>query len=408
MQSEKLFSMIWQNGNSTEAWIIFIPTIMMHQAYLDRRNFLKLAGAAGTLSLTKGIAGWLDDFGKSTVLMAGFDPAPPFRPVKVSANRVIKTAVGLRPYRPSGFVIKPEKIDNKLLVHNYGHGGGGVSLSWGTAKIAVENVLQSDISDIAVAGCGVIGLSTALLLQSKGFNVKIYTKDFPADTTSFVAGALWGPVAVYEEMKTSPEFLHQFYWASGVSQKIFKDFEGKKYGVSWIKNYSLGKPFSFPGGKDLYSGFKEYPDGEFLFGFNNVQEINNLLIDMPVYLKALLEDFYTQGGKTETRNFNSIRDFTLLPEQIIMNCTGLGAGKLLNDKELIPIKGQLSILMPQPEIDYSYMAVSEGKFLYMLPRKDGIVLGGTSEKGNWSLEPDEKESERILKGHAAIAASLKG
>jgi len=54
------------------------------------------------------------------------------------------------------------------------------------------------------------------------------------------------------------------------------------------------------------------------------------------------------------------------------------------------------------------MAVSEGKFLYMLPRKDGIILGGTSEKGNCSLEPDEKETERILRGHAEIAASLKG
>jgi D-amino-acid oxidase len=376
--------------------------------YLNRRNFIKLAAAAGTFSLAKGIPGWPDDFVRfnSRPYSSGADPR--FKPVKVSADRLIKTVAGLRPYRPSGFVIKTEKIADKLLVHNYGHGGGGVSLSWGTAKIAVENVLQSDINNIAVAGCGVIGLSTALLLQSKGFKVKIYTKEFPADTTSSVAGALWGPVAVYEEKKASSEFLHQFYWASGVSQKIFQDFEGEKYGVSWIKNYSLGKPFNFPGGKDLYSGFREYQDGVFLFGFNNVQEVNNLLIDMPVYLKALLEDFYMQGGKTETRNFNSIRDFTLLPEHIIMNCTGIGAGKLLNDKELIPVKGQLSILMPQPEIDYSYMAVSEGKFLYMLPRKDGIILGGTSEKGNWSLEPDGKETERILKGHAVIAASLKG
>jgi D-amino-acid oxidase len=373
---------------------------------LDRRKFLKLAGATGTLSLMKGITCWPYECGKNTSLLTVSETGPQFKPVKVSPDRLIKTVVGLRPYRSSGFVINTEKINDKLVVNNYGHGGGGVSLSWGTAKIAVENILQSGISDIAVAGCGVIGLSTALLLQSKGFNVKIYTKDFPADTTSFVAGALWGPVSVYEGKKTNSEFLNKFYWACGVSHSIFQDFAGEKYGVGWIKNYSLGKPFNFPGGKDLYPGFKEYPDGEFLFGFNNVQEINNLLIDMPVYLKALLEDFYVQGGKTETRIFNTIQDFTHLPEQIIMNCTGLGAGKLLNDKELIPVKGQLSILMAQPEIDYSYMAVSEGKFLYMLPRKDGIILGGTSEKGNWSLEPDDRETERILKGHAAIAASL--
>jgi len=303
-------------------------------------------------------------------------------------------------------VLKTEKINDKLIVHNYGHGGGGVSLSWGTSSIAVENIAQSDISEIAVVGCGVIGLSTAQLLQSKGFNVTIYSKEIPPNTTSDVAGALWGPVSVFEEGKAGIEFIEQFYWSSRISHRIFQDFISEKYGVRWIKNYSLGKPFNFPGGKDLYSGFKEHQNGEILFGFSNVQEINTMMIDIPIYINALLEDFYIRGGKTEVRYFDSIQDIALLPERVIMNCTGLGARKLLNDDELIPVKGQLSILMPQPEIDYSYVASSEGKLLYMLPRNDGIILGGTAEKGNWSLEPDEQESERILKGHASIADSL--
>ena len=222
---------------------------MNSKSNLDRRHFLKLAGAAGTLSLTKGIANWNENFIRIKSHTDSSGTIPQFRPVKVSADRVIKTVVGLRPYRSSGFMIKTQKTEGKLLVHNYGHGGAGVSLSWGTAKIAVENVLESGISDIAVAGCGVIGLSTALLLQSKGFKVRIYTKEFPEDTTSFVAGALWGPVAVYEEKDTSPDFRNKFYWASGISHKIFQDFAGEKYGIRWINNYSLGKPFNFPGGK---------------------------------------------------------------------------------------------------------------------------------------------------------------
>ena len=31
-----------------------------------------------------------------------------------------------------------EKLDSKLLVHNYGHGGGGMTLSWGTSDLAME------------------------------------------------------------------------------------------------------------------------------------------------------------------------------------------------------------------------------------------------------------------------------
>jgi glycine/D-amino acid oxidase-like deaminating enzyme len=51
---------------------------------------------------------------------------------------VIREVVGLRPYRASGFVVDAEKIGNKLLVHDYGHGGGGVTLSWGTASLAID------------------------------------------------------------------------------------------------------------------------------------------------------------------------------------------------------------------------------------------------------------------------------
>src|ERR1041384_6969990 len=50
--------------------------------------------------------------------------------VRVAESRVIRTIVGLRPFRPSGFVVRAEKLGEKVLVHNYGHGGGGVTLSW--------------------------------------------------------------------------------------------------------------------------------------------------------------------------------------------------------------------------------------------------------------------------------------
>ena len=44
-------------------------------------------------------------------------------PVRVSWDRIIRATVGLRPHRPSGFVLRAEKLDAKTLIHNYGHGG---------------------------------------------------------------------------------------------------------------------------------------------------------------------------------------------------------------------------------------------------------------------------------------------
>ena len=44
-------------------------------------------------------------------------------PVLVSPDREIRTTVGLRPFRPSGFAVRAEKLDDTLVVHIYCHGG---------------------------------------------------------------------------------------------------------------------------------------------------------------------------------------------------------------------------------------------------------------------------------------------
>ena len=373
---------------------------------IERRKFLKMAGLTAGIGASFGFGFKQSDSDVITPQTKSHDLS--FKPVKVSSDRVIRTIVGLRPFRPSGFILKSERLNDKTIIHNYGHGGGGVSLSWGTAKLAVDLALQTQETSFAVLGCGVIGLSTARLLQRKGFQVTIYAKDLPPETTSNVAGAMWAPVSVYEENKVTSEFMNQFNLASKISHRMFQDFVGEKYGVWWIKNYFLGNAFDFPGGKELYPGFSEHHDAKIFFGTPDVIEISTMMIEPPIYLNALTEDFYLAGGKIEVRHFDSKQDIELLVERVIMNCTGLGASKLFIDPELIPVRGQLSILLPQTEIDYSYVAPSHDNLLYMFPRKDGIILGGTSEKGNWSLEPDAKESERILNGHHKISTSLGG
>jgi D-amino-acid oxidase len=104
-------------------------------------------------------------------------------PVRISLDRVTRTTVGLRPYRAGGFVLRAEGRDDKTIVHDYGHGGGGMTLSWGTALLARDFALQTEKRRAAVIGCGVIGLSTARVLQDAGFDVTIYARELPPDTT---------------------------------------------------------------------------------------------------------------------------------------------------------------------------------------------------------------------------------
>jgi D-amino-acid oxidase len=120
-------------------------------------------------------------------------PLPPrgtrlvLAPVNIARDRIIRIDVGLRPFRSAGFVVRNEMLGDKTIVHNYGHGGGGVTLSWGTAALALEQA--PPVRDCAVLGCGAVGLATARLTQERGMQVTIYAAALPPETTSNVAGA---------------------------------------------------------------------------------------------------------------------------------------------------------------------------------------------------------------------------
>jgi glycine/D-amino acid oxidase-like deaminating enzyme len=87
----------------------------------------------------------------------------------------------------------------------------------------------------------------------------------------------------------------------------------------------------------------------------------------------------------------------------VFNCTGLGAGALFGDTELTPMRGQLAVLLPQPEIGY---ATETDDGMYMFSRSDGVILGGTADRGDWSTAVDPATTDRLLARHAAIARRL--
>jgi glycine/D-amino acid oxidase-like deaminating enzyme len=366
---------------------------------LHRRTFIQSAIAAtGGLALS----------GISFRSLVAKDNKRTLLPVKVSRDRLIRTVVGLRPYRPEGFRIEAEKFDDKLLVHHYGHGGAGITLSWGSAHLALELAHDLRQANCAVLGCGVIGLSTARLFQRRGGSVTIYAKDLPPETTSNIAGGFWYPTSVYEGNRTTPKFLDQFRQACLTANRAFQLLAGPEYGVRWIDTFELqsGETLlsdEMPGGTELYPDNHRFEDGKKYFGLQAVRQFSTMLIEPQTYLNALLRDFYVAGGKVVVREFQNREEIAQLPERLIFNCTGLGAKKLVSDASLTPVRGQLEILLPQPEIDYCYV----GELGYMFPRRDGIVLGGTFEHDVWSLEPNPDTVTRILDNHQQLMKRMK-
>ena len=75
---------------------------------------------------------------------------------------------------------------------------------------------------------------------------------------------------------------------------------------------------------------------------------------------------------------------------------------LFGDENLGPVRGQLEVLLPQPEVDYCYLGGG-----YMFPRRDGIILGGTFDHDDWSLAPRPEQATQILEAHTEIMKGLK-
>src|ERR1051326_8913661 len=99
-----------------------------------------------------------------------------------------------------------------------------------------------------VVGCGVVGLSTARLLQQRGYAPTIYARAMPPATTSNVAGGLWDPVTVYDHEQVTPEFRRQFGEAAQFAFRRYQSLAGDRYGVRWMPVYSLsrGGPHQMP------------------------------------------------------------------------------------------------------------------------------------------------------------------
>jgi D-amino-acid oxidase len=337
-------------------------------------------------------------------------PEPPRRyaRVHVSEDRVIRTVVGLRPYRPSGFVVRAEKVGDKTVVHNYGHGGGGITLSWGTSELAIDEAWTTGEKRFAVLGCGAVGLASARLLQQRGAEVTIYARELPPQTTSNIAGGQWAPTSVMDRARRTTESDALLARAARLAHRSFQRLPAAEFGIRWLENFVLSnEPLQewWEQGlvRDLYPDTRDLGPREHPFPARYARRFTTMLVEPPIYLSALLRDVRLAGGRVVVRELASRDAVQELPEPVIVNCTGLGAKALFGDEELEPVRGQLTFLLPQPEVDY--MVITGG--LYMFPRQDGILLGGTFEHGASSLDVDEPTRERMVAGHRSLFEGMR-
>ena len=125
---------------------------------------------------------------------SSFEAAPPLVPIRARTDRIFDITVCLRPFRAPGRASTPSALGDTLVVHNYGHGGSGWSLSWGSsARRGAHGHGRPVRGEIAVIGCGVLGLTSAILAQRAGARVTIYARDLLPRTRRRGPPANWTP-----------------------------------------------------------------------------------------------------------------------------------------------------------------------------------------------------------------------
>lgn len=363
------------------------------------------------------------------------------QPFDMRADQITDIKVCLRPFRAMGPRLDVERIGDKLVFHNYGHGGSGWSLSWGSATLVIDKVATTMERKIAVIGCGIIGITTALTALRAGFDVTIYARDLLPQTRSVRANGSWTPdsrVSLTEP--AGPAFADLWEQMARQSWATYRSYLGLPGNpVEFVDHYVLSdRPFDEkheekPDGRtgDYASTGMPQHGSEFARYSDRIKDIipasetlgpaenpfsapyakrNPLMIyNFAAYSRLLMSEFFQAGGHVVIREFHNPAELKTLPEKVIVNCPGYAARDWWNDRSLIPVRGQTAWLPPRPELAYGlgYRGAS------VLSKTDGLMVqaydldneGEMGGVGNSFERPDRTEAERAIRVFADLFAS---
>jgi glycine/D-amino acid oxidase-like deaminating enzyme len=389
------------------------------QRLIGRRRFLTGAGAAATLGLLDACRSLPRSIGTRV------QPTLQLPRLRASVDRITRITVCARPFRAQGPRLDVENVGTKTVVHNYGHGGSGWSLSWGSGAIATAHALATGQRDIAVIGCGALGLTTALQLQRAGARVTIYARELPPDTRSALATGLYTPDSrICLEEHATRAFRQTWEQMARQSYQTYQSFLGLAgTPVEFIDTYAVfdestnqrrGEPDDRPAfanldrelSSDLIPQSTDFDPGTHPLGQRMLRRNSQLMFNLTAYTRTLVADFTANGGKIEIAEFHAPAEFARLKEKTLINATGYGARALFGDESLVPVRGQMARMIPQAEVTYGlfYNRVS------FVPRRDGLafqVLGDNDYYGygDETEIPDRAEAELAVNTIASLFAA---
>ena len=393
---------------------------------VTRRHILQ--GAAASVALLSAPAIVTRAFGEAV--------APPLRSGEILPNpdfSRLRAAdpfiVGIRPHREGGVCLKLEdepiasRYGPKFLIHNYGHGGAGITLSFGCASVVADHVgsLTRDMRrrrtrpSVAVIGSGVIGLTVAAELRRRWRHVPItiYAKELDVRrTTSFIAGGQFSPSGIFDEYETVEEKAVLADYLRRSRNRIVELQNASRasgYGIAIRRDYTFDHRNPAYDGATPLDVVPPYRTGTLPFSELRMagREYRTWLINPTILLPRLVAELGRAGVQFRRRQFDSKDDFAELRENIIVNCTGYGAKRLMNDDDVVARRGHLVVLRRTLPRQFYFFSGGcwNGRIMYVFCRHNDIVVGGTVQRGNESetiADDDRVIFDRILSNARAV------
>lgn len=250
-----------------------------------------------------------------------------------------------------------------------------------------------------IVGCGVSGLTTAILFQEAGWHTTIWTAAMPMDTVSSVAAAQWYPFKAYPQDKV----LRWGKRAYGVFADLADDPRSGVYMREGIELWRMRVPD--PWWAAAVPHFGRCPAADLRPGYVDGYRFAVPIIEMPIYLQYLFTRFTAAGGRVEMRTLNELGE-AIGAADVVVNCSGLGAYTLAGDTSMAPIRGQI-VRVRNPGLTEFILDEEPPKDVtYILPRTTDCILGGTTDAGIWDTTPDPDVAAAIVRRCVALEPRL--
>ena len=255
-----------------------------------------------------------------------------------------------------------------------------------------------EATDALVLGCGVSGLTTAILLQRQGRRVTIWARDVPPQTTSNIAAAVWYPYRAFPVERV-------LKWGAD-SYNAFRELVGKPNTGVILANVLDLQPepdAADPWWAEGVDGFRHARPDELPAGYGDGFVFDAPVIDTSIYLDYLRAQFEAAGGVIVANRM--VRDLSeaFAACDLVVNCTGLGARELVHDAKLRPSRGQVARIRHTGFRRVILDDYGPNSLAYIVPRINDIILGGTAIDDEESTAIDSAETPAILRRCAALS-----